>query len=124
MSEKIVKRQRERLKALLGGERVSAKLEEVKPQHDPSYLGALDAVGYKVADGETEFSVYTFESQAEHAEAIKKLLAYTPKTSKVLVRYASNGPMLFFGQTQTAGDDDLDAQFALSEIISAFAGDE
>jgi hypothetical protein len=124
MSNNLVERQRERLKDLLGGGRVSAELEEIKPPHDPSYLNALDVVSYKVADSDLVFSVFIFDNQAEHAEAIKKLLASTPQTSNNLVRYASNGPMLFFGQTPTQGDDDLDAQFALSEVISAFAGDE
>lgn len=119
MNETVTK-ELARIRVLLAPERARTTLEEAEPILPAEAVGARAALGFRTPQPEVVVSVYVFDSWNQHAAAVTLLQAQLPAdAAKVL--HATNGPSLFFGYTRVPG---FDAGFRLSDLVSAFAGDE
>ncbi len=113
----------ERARVLLSSKRARVTLQEIAPIRPAKEIGAVDGIGFKAEDPDAYASVYVFESHSQMAAAVTKLKASIP-TEGMRVLDARNGLLLFIGYTRIDGPQGIDAKFRLSDMISAFSGDE
>jgi hypothetical protein len=99
-------------------------LVETAPEHDPASLGALGGTGFEAKDPDVRVSVYVFKDWSSHKAIAERLVSEMPQDEGQRVRHGSNGPMLFFGHTRLDGPKGREAKYRLSQLLSAFAGDE
>jgi hypothetical protein len=122
-NEELVEKQLSRLNGLMHPDRTRITLHGGEPERAPDELGALAGVGFHSHDPHIVVSVYVFQSWSQH-QSVAKELENELSEDGVRVITATNGPMLLVGHTRIDGPGGTDARFALTDIASAFAGDE
>jgi hypothetical protein len=119
----LIENELTRVRTLLDNARVATTLEEIQPIQPPENIGALAGLGFKAYDPDVTTSVYVFETMNQHAAAVEKLREGIP-TEDTRILHATNGRLLFFGYTDTSGENGRAASYRLAGIVSAFAGNE
>lgn len=122
MAKANVDNELKRCRALLSEKRVRAPVVEGKPEREPKSLGAKGGIGFTAEPGVTA-SVYVFDDWSRHQDAATKLKAEFGGEG-VHVLHGSNGPLFFFGHTRIDGAEGRAAKFRLSDMLSAFSGNE
>lgn len=121
MTTEMLAQELQRARVLLS--QANEPLQEVDPELPPENIGALGGIGFEVKNPDVKLSIYVFEYQNQHADAVEKLMAQVPQEGTRIL-HGSNGSLLFFGHTRTDGPDGIDAKFRLGGLASAFAGQE
>ena len=99
------------------------KLASASPLLPPEAVGAKAAIGYAAQDPELWISVYQFESNALHEQAIQELGKNLP-FEEAITGAGGNGVLLIFGYATPTGDALYDEFHPLNDLLSAFAGEE
>ena len=113
-----------RARTLLTSERVKSEWIEVPLQVSPETVGAVAGFGLETDEPKVYGAVYVFEAWGEGNSAPWEILeAEVPDEGARILR-AGNGRLFFFGYTDISGEDGIDAKYKLSDLVTAFSGEE
>ena len=112
-----------RVRYLLSTERARTELTETAPLLPPEEVGARAGVGFTCQAPAAMVSVYVLTGRGQYAAAVEKLKAAVPLPG-AFIQHGLNGPLVFFGYTDTSGPQGTRAEYRLYDLLAAFAGDE